>query len=173
MELLPFTAADATTVAGWPTSLAEVAMWCGRREFPVSEETVRAWQKGDDVRAHLLVADGTPLGYGELWFDEEEDEVELARIIVAPMARGKGVGRALVRELLARALQAGYEDVFMRVHPDNDPAVRCYRGAGFVPVDADLARSWNSVQPVAYTWLRNEVGNHLKNQLGNAAEEPA
>jgi hypothetical protein len=44
----------------------------------------------------------------------------------------------------------------MRVHPDNDRALSCYWGAGFVPVDAALAESWNAVQPVNYVWLRHD-----------------
>lgn len=130
-------------------------MWCGRHAFPLSERTVRAWHEDDDVRAHLLVEGDEPLAYGELWFDEEEDEVELARLIVDPRVRGEGLGRELVTALLARAVEAGFDDVFMRVHPDNDRALRCYLGAGFVPVDPALAESWNAVQPVPYTWLRN------------------
>ncbi|MFJ2648048.1 hypothetical protein ACIO1C_15090 [Streptomyces sp. NPDC087420] len=55
MRLLPFATVDAATVAGWPTSAAEVAMWCGRREFPVSPGTVDGWQRDDDVQAHLPV----------------------------------------------------------------------------------------------------------------------
>jgi ribosomal protein S18 acetylase RimI-like enzyme len=156
MELVPATAGHATTVAGWPLSAGEVVLWCGGREFPVPARTVEAWRCEDDVRAHVLVEDGTALGYGELWLDTEEDEVELARIIVAPGARGRGVGGVLVRGLLARALETGHGAVFMRVHPDNDRALRCYLRAGFTPVDAVLAEEWNAVQPVAYTWLTHD-----------------
>lgn len=157
MDLLPSTDTHAVTVAGWPTSASEVVMWCGRKEFPVLTQTITDWQRDDDVQAHVLVEDETVVGYGELWFDAEEDEVELARIIVAPGNRGKGLGRALVRELLAQALGAGCSDVFMRVHPDNERALRCYRGAGFVPVDAGLAESWNAAQPVNYVWLQRDA----------------
>ncbi|WP_218835994.1 GNAT family N-acetyltransferase [Streptomyces sp. Ag82_O1-15] len=157
MDLLPFAAAHAVTVAGWPTSSREVVMWCGRQEFPVLRQTITDWQRDDDVHAHILVEDERVVGYGELWFDAEEDEVELARIIVAPDIRGKGLGRVLVRGLLAQALGAGYSDVFMRVHPDNETALRCYRGAGFVSVDAGLAESWNVAQPVNYVWLQRDA----------------
>ncbi|TLS47093.1 GNAT family N-acetyltransferase [Streptomyces montanus] len=156
MNLLPFTAAHAITVASWPASATEVAMWCGQREFPVTEGTVLGWQRDDDVAARVLVEGERVVAYGELWFDAEEDEVELARIIVAPEARGRGLGRVLVRGLLSEAESAGHSDVFMRVHPDNDRALRCYRGAGFVTVDPDLAKAWNTLQPVAYVWLRHE-----------------
>ncbi|MFF4267518.1 GNAT family N-acetyltransferase [Streptomyces virginiae] len=157
MDLLPFTDTHAPTVAGWPTSAQEVALWCGRQEFPVPPAAITEWQRDDDVRAHVLVDDERVVGYGELWFDAEEDEVELARIIVAPDARGKGLGRALVRGLLAQALAAGHHDIFLRVHPDNEPASRCYRAAGFLPVDPTLAETWNRTQPVAYLRLRHDV----------------
>ncbi|MGW0607933.1 GNAT family N-acetyltransferase [Streptomyces sp. NPDC002640] len=156
MDLLPTGPDHPGVVAGWPTSATEVAQWCGRDEFPVSARTVAAWQQEDGVRAFVLVEGGRPIAYGELWLDDEEDEAELARLLVAPEDRGRGVGRALVRALLAGALEAGFDDVFLRVHPDNTPALRCYHAAGFRPVAADLAREWNAAQPVDYVWLRAE-----------------
>ena len=90
-------------------------MWCGSHEFPVSEHMVAGWRQADDVEAYVLADGHGVLGHGEVWLDAEEDEAELARIIVAPETVGPG--RVLVRCLLARAVRAGFEDVFMRVHP--------------------------------------------------------
>ncbi|MEW2511334.1 GNAT family N-acetyltransferase [Streptomyces sp. NPDC046870] len=158
MDLLPCAPVHAALVAGWPTSAAEAVMWCGSREFPVAAETVAGWQQADDVEAHVLVDGRRVLGYGEVWRDAEEDEAELARIIVAPGARGAGLGRLLVQGLLARAVRAGFTDVSLRVHPGNDRALRCYLGAGFRPVSPELAASWNTAQPVDYVWLRHDSG---------------
>ncbi|KOX19230.1 MULTISPECIES: GNAT family N-acetyltransferase [unclassified Streptomyces] len=153
MDLLPFTTEHAATVAGWPASPEEALLWCGSREFPVTGRTVAGWQEDQEVHGHVLVQDGTLLGYGEVWTDAEEDEAELAHVVVAPAARGGGVGRVLVRALLDRALGAGFDDVYLRVHPDNAGALRCYEGAGFVRVDPAEAAGWNALQPVAYVWL--------------------
>ncbi|MGW7077903.1 GNAT family N-acetyltransferase [Streptomyces sp. NPDC054866] len=161
MELRPFAVADADTVARWPASAGEVALWCGLREFPVAARVVAGWQLEEGVRGHVLVEGETLLGYGEVWCDEEEGEAELARIIVAPGARGRGVGRRLVRGLVGRALRAGYAEIFMRVHPGNTAALRCYRGAGFLPVDPALAAEWNAPQPVPYVWLRHMGGGSV------------
>lgn len=161
MELRPFALADAATVARWPASAAEVALWCGLHDFPVTAHVVAGWQLDADVRGHVLVEAegdtpiGTPVGYGEVWCDEAEGEAELARIIVAPSARGRGVGRRLVRGLAEQAIRLGYAEIFMRVHPGNAAALRCYRGAGFLPVDPALAAEWNAPQPVSYAWLRH------------------
>ena len=94
-----------------------------------------------------------PVGYGELWIDLEEEEVELARLIVAPTARGRGYGAALTESLLARA-HALFDDVFLRVRPDNDRAQRLYERIGFERVASDLAQAWNAQQPVDYVWMQ-------------------
>lgn len=79
------------------------------------ERTVSGWQQADDVRAHVLVDGERPLAYGELWFDTEEDGAEPTRLIADPGMRGQGLARELVRGLLARAVEAGFDDVFLRV----------------------------------------------------------
>ena len=152
MDLKPFDPAYAADVASWGGSPGEVLMWCGLREYPVPASAVLGWQS-DDVAGHLLFADGELVGYGELWFDDEEDEIELARIIVNPAVRGRGIGQVLVHRLTAAALATDYSDIFMRVHPDNTAALRCYQRASFTPVDPALAAAWNAEQPIAYVWL--------------------
>jgi hypothetical protein len=43
--------------------------------------------------------------------------------------------------------------VFLRVHPGNTAALRCYAAAGFDPVGPDQAAAWNTGQPFDYVWL--------------------
>ncbi|MEP7022486.1 MAG: GNAT family N-acetyltransferase [Actinomycetota bacterium] len=154
-EFVPFDPAQVALVAGWPQSAQEAGWWCGAGPFPVPAQTVADWQQDEDVRAHMLIADGAVAAYGELWVDDGEAGVELARIIVAPGARRQGLGRALVRGLLSEAAGVGYPDIFIRVHPDNIVALNCYRGTGFVDVDTALAQQWNVPQPVSYAWLHH------------------
>src|ERR1700685_1466427 len=94
-EFLPFDPAHVAVVAGWPLSAQEAEWWCGAGPFPVPARTVADWQQEEGVHACMLLADGVIAGYGELWVDADAGEVELARIIVAPAARGNGLGRAL------------------------------------------------------------------------------
>jgi len=152
VQLRPFTADLAATVASWAVSTAEAVMWCGHPDGPVPVGKVIGWAAEDGVRAFGLHAEDRLVAYGELWLDDDEAEVELARLIVAPDRRGQGIGRILVAELIAH-LPAGYADVFMRVHPDNEAALRCYAAAGFIRVGAELEAQWNAPQPVRYVWL--------------------
>jgi hypothetical protein len=43
--------------------------------------------------------------------------------------------------------------VFLRVRPDNAPALRCYAAAGFARVPAADEAAFNQGQPGPYAWL--------------------
>jgi ribosomal protein S18 acetylase RimI-like enzyme len=104
------------------------------------------------VQPFGLYRDGRLVAYGELWIDDDEAEVELARLIVDPGERGQGLGRRLVMALAAVA-RSTHPRVFLRVHPDNVAARRCYAGTDFEPVAPHLAARWNASQPIEYVWL--------------------
>lgn len=154
-RLRPFDPADAAVVAGWAGSADEVEQWCSRRS--VSAEVVAGWAAQPGVAAYGLVDDGVLIAYGELWTDDDESEVELARLVVAPSRRGRGVGRRLVAGLAELAVRH-HPVALMRVHPDNARALRSYAGAGFTPVSAAEADEWNRGQPRSYVWLRRAPG---------------
>ncbi len=150
--LRPFPAGSAEVVSGWASTREEVIMWCGHPAAPVPAIQISAWASEDGVEPFGLYRDGRLVAYGELWVDDDEAEVELARLIVDPGERGQGLGRHLVTALAALA-RSRYPQVFLRVHPDNVIARRCYAGTGFEPVAPHLATQWNSSQPVQYVWL--------------------
>lgn len=66
-------------------------------------------------------------------------ELHIVDIVVAPSARRRGHGRALVRQVQAQAQarrhEAGRQDVTLSVDPMNQPALRLYIALGFEPVD--------------------------------------
>jgi ribosomal protein S18 acetylase RimI-like enzyme len=147
--------ADAGIVAGWSRSAEEARRWCSVAEHPFPAERVRGWWIDPHVQPWLLVEepDAQPVGYGELWLDPVEDEVELARLIVDPAERRRGLGRALVGHLVAAAQATGLSGCLLRVLPDNDAAIGLYRSAGFVAVDAERTAEWNVGQPAEYRWF--------------------
>lgn len=118
MELRGFDDGYGVQVADWALNEKEVALLSGRVVYPFPEELRANWRTADaDIHSYLLFDGERPVGYGEVWLDDEEDEVELARIIVDPKVRGRGIGGELVRALLGPALDAGYSEVFLRVRP--------------------------------------------------------
>ena len=160
-SLLGFRDAHAREVAGWPTSFEEVRRWAGSDPgWPVEVSVFRRWHADQDVKPYVLCVGDTLIGYGEVWTDEAEQEVELARIIIRPASRGRGVGRRFVLLLLERAYLSGFPEAFVRVVPENHVAIACYRSAGFSPVPEPVREQYNRGQPVDYVWMRHPLGSH-------------
>ena len=103
----------------------------------------------------MLLDGDEPVAYGERWLDDEEGEVELARLLVAPDRRGQGIRRALTRQLACAARQHHPEldTVCLRVLPDNNAGHRAYEAAGFAFVDAETEAAWNQGQKTQYRWM--------------------
>lgn len=151
---LPLTA---SLVSFDPSQAALVASW--HVPSPPDPTRILEWQRDPviEVRSFVLVQ-GEPLAYGELWMDQGEQEVELARLIVAPERRQQGWGRQLVKALLVEARRTGLPNAFLRVRPDNDPAIRCYLATGFVRVPVEQEQAFNAGQPLAYAWFQQPLG---------------
>lgn len=60
---------------------------------------------------------------------------EIKRMFVAPMARGRGVARALLGELERRARALGYAVARLDTGPRQPRAQRMYERAGYVPTE--------------------------------------
>ncbi len=69
------------------------------------------------------------LGYAILWIVAEESH--LLNIAVRPDERGRGVGRALVRECIRRSAKAGAQAIYLEVRQSNRVAIHLYDGEGF------------------------------------------
>lgn len=82
----------------------------------------------------VLVEGEAVLGFAE--YRVIADEAELCEIAVAPAARRRGFGRALVEHVAADAAARGAEALYLEVRADNAPARSLYAAAGFEPVGA-------------------------------------
>jgi RimJ/RimL family protein N-acetyltransferase len=158
--LLEFRDVHAREISRWATSLEEVRRWAGSDTgWPVDVSVYQLWHADPDVKPYVLCDGDALVGYGEVWIDESEHEVELGRIIVEPASRGRGVGRQFVRLLLERASLSGFPDAFVRVVPDNHVAIACYRSAGFSLVPESMREQYNRGQPVDYVWMHHPLAD--------------
>lgn len=80
--------------------------------------------------ADVLRDGGHVVGYVCAWI--LFDELKINNIAVAPVFRGRGVGRWLLRQLLAVGRDAGCTRAALEVRPSNRPALALYRTEGFV-----------------------------------------
>jgi len=91
---------------------------------------------------------GMLLGYAGLAIGPDEASVQT--IGVAPQARGAGIGRALLRDLLTAA---GERPVLLEVRVDNEPAIELYTSEGFERIGL-RRRYYQPSGADAYTMLR-------------------
>ena len=83
---------------------------------------------------HLVVAEeeGKILGLGVLM--SVIDSGDVMDLAVAPEARRKGIGRALLTELIRTADARGVRRLFLEVREHNEAAIRLYETSGFLRI---------------------------------------
>jgi RimJ/RimL family protein N-acetyltransferase len=129
---------DVETIAGW---------------HPMRPEGVLEWWAADGVLPWVLEDNDAPIGYGELWLDTEEDEVELARLIVPAPLRGHGYGGTLTVALTSEANKTGLSTTMLRTTDDNVVAIACYAARGFVRLTPEEEETWNEGQRRNWVWM--------------------
>jgi [ribosomal protein S18]-alanine N-acetyltransferase len=78
-------------------------------------------------------ADGSLLGYGLLLHRADSTIARLYSIVVAPAARGRGIGSRLLSDLELQARDAGALGLRLEVREDNADALALYRARGYQP----------------------------------------
>jgi ribosomal-protein-alanine N-acetyltransferase len=84
---------------------------------------------------HYLVAEEAGELVGHAVASVVADVAELQRIAVAEQARRRGVGAALLAEVVALAVRSGADRLLLEVREDNTAALAFYAAEGFVEVD--------------------------------------
>jgi ribosomal protein S18 acetylase RimI-like enzyme len=100
------------------------------RGFPSSREAIC-----------LVELDGEHVGSLALT-DEGAGEAVIRWFVLSPEVRGRGLGRRLLGEMLARASEIGYSRVSLETFSELEAAAHLYREHGFEVVSADSAPRW-------------------------------
>lgn len=125
------TPADLAVVATWIGSARKCERWAGPRlPYPLDLDRLPEQLDMGVAISLALVDDEGLAAFGQV-LPVEPGRAHLARLIVRPNARGRGVGRVLCRALLRRAAKAGQSSATLYVRRDNAEAVRLYESLGF------------------------------------------
>jgi len=134
--LRPATAADIVALMDWFRSKEDVEIWGGPEfVYPFTLETFRRDIRWERINSYSLFDPrGTFAAFGQLYLRKQR--VHLARLVVAPTMRRRGVGKRLIGRLMAvgRSLYASSE-YSLFVFRGNVSALECYRSLGFEVVD--------------------------------------
>jgi RimJ/RimL family protein N-acetyltransferase len=126
-------------VLGWIDGEEQMVLWSGKRfRHPLDLEQLRdyridAARPGSGRRAYAAEVGGEVVGHVELaGLDHVRGSGVLARVLVAPAARGRGIGEAMVRSALRTAFdELRVELLLLRVYAHNPAALALYRRLGF------------------------------------------
>jgi GNAT superfamily N-acetyltransferase len=154
VRLEAFDPSHAATILGWARSPEEREAWAALSDPDPTPDVFSRWHADVDVHPHTLFVDDRLAAYGEIWDDHDANEAEIARVIVAPDRRGRGIGRLFVGRLADRARASGFGEVWIRVVPTNAAALACYAHAGFFHASPEQEAAFNRGQSREYVWMR-------------------
>lgn len=113
--------------------------------------SMEGWGREGDTALIAMDTDHTPIG--AVWvrlFDETnktygyvDEKTPLLGMALLPEYRGKGIGKALLEEMLRVAKESGVGAVSLSVDPNN-PALHLYHKFGFEKIGVD-GTSWDMV----------------------------
>jgi len=99
---------------------------------PWKEATFLSLLRRTDSDLYVAEDRGGIIGYTACW--TVIDQSELGNVAVAPGARGRGAGGALVDTVVERVRERGARELFLEVRESNLGAQALYRERGFVVV---------------------------------------
>ena len=116
----------------WFPDRQAVSIWGGPKfRYPFTRETFHEdvlWKK----MASYFLRDPARCAVAFGQFYERNSRVNLARLVVHSSARGQGVGKKLIEELMTTARPLFELTEFsLFVFRDNTPALKCYKSLGF------------------------------------------
>ncbi len=126
--------------------------------YPITQEQIVNYQQAQPDRRFYIgyTDDNTPFAFGEIILQEDNTQ-RLGRLLIGdPTLRGKGLGVYFVKQLIAECVRLyNTPRVDLYVWEGNDPAIKCYKSAGFTFVDADPFIIKNNGQP--YTIIKMSI----------------
>ncbi len=84
------------------------------------------------------------------------DRCELYNVFVSPQARGRGIARALLQQLMREARDAGYRSMRLETATFMADAHRVYRSLGFV--DVEPYRKLEPRYSAVTLWMERDLG---------------
>ena len=142
LRLLPFRKEDCDWLVPWISTREALYTWSGNAVFrhPLDKKQMRRHLKmtlskypGYHYYKAVDFFTGEPAGYGEIARVNSNRSAFLARILIGPEHRGRGLGVELVRGLLEIAFRKfRLHRVELNVFTTNRAAIQCYESAGLV-----------------------------------------
>ncbi|MEU4928312.1 GNAT family protein [Streptomyces yokosukanensis] len=159
VELRMFTRADGSFLTSWIAGPVELMTWAGPTfTWPLDKLQIAAYAAESMTRRRrswmgVNSRTGQVVGHASVRMNADGAAGRLGRVLIAPEARGCGMGAAMLTHVLAVSFGSlGLERVELGVFSHNDSAVRLYERLGFqvervLPdVEQVEGQSWSALQ---------------------------
>jgi GNAT superfamily N-acetyltransferase len=124
---------------------AAMGEWLGRYD-PARDLMVTATLAGAPVGSISLDGSGSHVA---------SDGARIRFFILAPAARGRGIGRLLMAEMMAFIREAGFDRAYLTTFRGLDAARHLYETAGFTLISETLDTSWGEpLHEQLFRWQR-------------------
>lgn len=120
---------------------------------PWSERSFRNELSNPQSIFLVALAGFSPVGFGGLWLCI--DEAHITTLAVAPSYRNKGIGRALMTELLKHAQEHAMACSTLEVRASNDAAIHLYGSLGYVETNRRKGYYPDNKEDALVMWLHN------------------
>ena len=122
-EVYASTREEEMSISGWPAEQVKTFL---DQQFHFQDTYYK--QEFPDAQYSIVELEGKSIG--RLYLDRREEEDRIIDIALLPEYRGKGLGGALMKEILDEADRAGKP---VGIHVErNNPAMHLYQRLGFV-----------------------------------------
>ena len=125
---------DLAALVAWNPDPESVYLFAASSlQWPLTEEQLTALNAVESRTAWTIADASAPehaIGQADLILNGER--ARISRVIVDPARRGERLGRTMMLLLLAKARELGATCADLNVIDGNEPALRTYRGLGFV-----------------------------------------
>lgn len=122
------------TLKSWFPDKQSIRLWGGPLfRHPFTHASFLEDMRWRDVPAYSLLDEDNRLGgFGQYY--EREGRCHLARLVIDPARRGKGIGRYFIGGLMRIGMSdLGSDECSLFVMSSNQGAIRCYRSLHFLP----------------------------------------
>lgn len=132
IALRAFAEHDDAALISWLRTPEELALFTGPRlTWPLTTDQLDELRATPEFSAFTAVDEhGTAVGHIEL-VSTGTDSARVARVLVDPAQRGRGLGRQLMRGIIAIASRRGIRSLALFVIEGNAPAITLYENLGF------------------------------------------
>ena len=161
LSIRPATAADVSLILEFIRGLAEYER--APKAVRATEDDIRRYGFGPNPLFRCLIAEweNRPAGFALFFYNYStwygRPGLYLEDLFVLPEMRGKGLGKALLRELAQIAIKENCYGLAWMVLNWNEPAIKFYQSLG-----AELLNEWETMR------LRGEPLERLANETGTA-----